>query len=235
MSIVIKKIKNQFIFYDKGIEINIEESFLNNLFSSDETHNVEWINNNKWVKKHYFRKGMMTFMNDTYLYRNLINTRSYREFEILNYLYKSSFNTCRPIMGWVSYNGIFYRANLITESIPAQTLSQYFTHEVSTGINERGKESLFQEIGKQIAKMHLLNIFHGDLNIHNILIKGDIINNDDIHVWILDFDKSEKKILTERNKTSNIDRLKRSFYKHEFLIETDYSKVLKGYESAINS
>ncbi len=235
MSTIVKKIKNQFIFYDKDVEINIEESFLNNLFSSDETRNVEWINNNKWVKKHYFRKGMMTFMNDLYLHRNLTNTRSYREFQILNYLNKSNFNTCRPIMGWVSYGTIFYKANLITENISAQTLSEYFNHEASKRINNKGKQSLFQEIGKQIGKMHLLNIFHGDLNIHNILIKGDILRNEDISIWILDFDKSKRKTLTERDRISNIERLKRSFQKHEFLNISCYLEILKGYDLIINS
>ena len=59
MNIIIKKINNQYIFYDKDIGINIEELFLNGDFTTDEVLNVQWINDNKWVKKHYFRKGLM--------------------------------------------------------------------------------------------------------------------------------------------------------------------------------
>ena len=33
--------------------------------------NVEWINDNKWVKKHYQRKGMMQIFNDLYLYTSI--------------------------------------------------------------------------------------------------------------------------------------------------------------------
>ena len=85
MKIVTKKIDNTLIFYDKDIEINIEELFRSGLFNSKDVKNVEWINNDKWVKKHYFRKGLMSFLNDKYLYTHLKNTRSFREFEILNW------------------------------------------------------------------------------------------------------------------------------------------------------
>ncbi|MBJ41106.1 MAG: hypothetical protein CMD84_02350 [Gammaproteobacteria bacterium] len=235
LNIITKKINDKFIFYDKDVKINIEELFLNDTFSSNETKNVEWINNNKWVKKHYFRKGMMAFMKDLYLYKTIKHTRSYREFEILNYLYKAGFNTCKPVMGWVSYGGIFYKANLITESIPAETLSEYYTHKVNSYIDNKQEEKLFIEIGKQIANMHLLNIFHGDLNMHNILVKGNIIKGEKICVWILDFDKSMKKKLTKKDRESNLKRMKLSLAKHEFLSVSSYSKILKGYDSIISS
>ena len=87
MNIIIKKINNQYIFYDKDIGINIEELFLNGDFTTDEVLNVQWINNNKWVKKHYFRKGLMSFLNDQYIIKKVQNTRSYKEFVIFSLLY----------------------------------------------------------------------------------------------------------------------------------------------------
>ena len=107
MNIIIKKINNQYIFYDKDIEINIEELFLNGNFATDEALNVQWINDDKWVKKHYFRKGLMSFLNDKYMIKKIENTRSYKEFAILNYLHKLEFNTCKPIMGWVTYRSSY--------------------------------------------------------------------------------------------------------------------------------
>ena len=47
MSIVTKKINNKVIFYDKDVGINIEELFSNNAFLTDESQNVEWINDGK--------------------------------------------------------------------------------------------------------------------------------------------------------------------------------------------
>jgi len=110
LKIITKKINNTVIFYDKDIEINIEDLFLSKVFKTNENTNVEWINNNTWVKKHYFRKGMMRFMSDNYLYKPLYETRSYKEFSLLNYLYHENFQTCRPIMGWVDYNSLSYKA-----------------------------------------------------------------------------------------------------------------------------
>ena len=124
MNIIIKKINNQYIFYDKDIGINIEELFLNGDFTTNEVLNVQWINDNKWVKKHYFRKGLMSCLNDKYVVGKVQNTRSYKEFAILNYLYKSNFNTCKPIIGWVTYTYLYYTANLITNSLPSYTLQE---------------------------------------------------------------------------------------------------------------
>ena len=88
MKIIVKKVNNTLIFYDKDIEINIEELFRSGFFDSSDVKNVEWINNETWVKKHYFRKGMMSFLGDKYLYSNLENTRSYREFHIFFFLFR---------------------------------------------------------------------------------------------------------------------------------------------------
>ena len=74
MKIITKKINNTLIFYDKDIEINIEELFRSGFFSSEDIKNVEWINEDKWVKKHYIRKGMMSFLKDKYLYVDIKNT-----------------------------------------------------------------------------------------------------------------------------------------------------------------
>jgi len=174
LSIVTKKINNKVIFYDKDVGINIEELFSNNAFLTDESQNVEWINDGKWVKKHYFRKGMMAFLNDWYLYNDVKSTRSYREFEILNYLHKYSFNTCKPLIGWVTYSGISYKANLVTEAIPGITLDELLIQQPMDYDKEiflkYERPELFKQIGIKVAEMHILGVYHGDLNINNIMI-----------------------------------------------------------------
>ncbi len=244
MNIITKKINSTLIFYDKDVEINIEELFSNNVFHSDETKNVEWINNNKWVKKHYMRKGKMSFLNDNYLYSCLKKTRSYREFEILNYLYKHEFDTCKPLVGWVTYNGIIYKANLVTEAIQAKPLDELLsllftglgvvdTSIFKGPIAKDERAALLKEIGIKVAKMHNLNVFHGDLNISNILVSRDSITNKKV-IWILDFDKSFVKDLQEKDRKSNLDRFYKSLIKNGYYLDSDYAQFEIGYHSTIN-
>ena len=219
MNIIIKKINNQYIFYDKDIGINIEELFLNGDFTTDEVLNVQWINNNKWVKKHYFRKGLMSFLNDQYIIKKVQNTRSYKEFAILNHLYKSNFSTCKPIMGWVTYNYFYYTANLITKSLPSFTLQRVL---LATNM----KDEWWKKIGIEIRKMHDLNIYHGDLNITNIMIDEETGS-----ISILDFDKSCFRKIKKHHIQSNLKRLKRSLIEMNFYNKLHYKKIIDGYKS----
>ena len=244
MNIITKKINNKTIFYDNDIGINIEELFSSNTFNTDESSNVEWINDKKWVKKHYFRKGAMSFLNDWYLYSSLRHTRSYREFEILNYLYRYKFNTCRPIVGWVTYSGLIYKANLVTESIQAKNLKDFLDllalddidlNKLNSPIIKYDRPELFKQIGIKVAHMHKLNIFHGDLNISNIMISDDSMNHGKLKIWILDFDKSLRKNLREKDRISNLHRFQNSLIKNKHYVRFDYETFLSSYFSTINS
>ena len=161
--IVIKKLDNKFIFNNKDDGKNLPQLMIEGKLDTRVKVNVEWINDNKWVKKHYQRKGMMQIFNDLYLYTSIKRTRSFREFEILNYLVISDFSTCKPLVGWVEYiGGILYRANLITENIPGMNFNDFLTSKDSI---ESILVRIYENIGSTIAKMHKLSIFHGDLNI----------------------------------------------------------------------
>ena len=239
MSIITKKIDNKIIFYDKDVGINIEELFSDGAFATDESKNVQWINDRKWVKKHYFRKGMMAFLNDWYLYNDIKSTRSYREFEILNYLHKYSFNTCKPLIGWTTYSGISYKANLVTEAIPALTLNELLIQKplnYEQGISLKyERPELFKQIGIKVAQMHILGVYHGDLNINNIMVSEDLSNKGNLKIWILDFDKSFRRYLTEGDRKSNLHRFQRSLIKNERYLPFDYETFLSSYFSTINA
>tara|TARA_X000001036_G_scaffold196630_1_gene185282 strand:- start:405 stop:1157 length:753 start_codon:yes stop_codon:yes gene_type:complete len=248
LKIITKKINNTLIFYDKDIEINIEELFRSGFFSSEDIKNVEWINEDKWVKKHYIRKGMMSFFKDKYLYVDIKNTRSFREFEILNYLHRNNFNTCRPILGWATYHGAIYRANLVTEAIQARTLKDLLDL-LATGLGvvpmdtfnshfvKYERPALFKKIGSYVAEMHNLNVFHGDLNVNNIMVSGVRNKNERVEqkIWIIDFDKSKKTSSTikESKRLSNIDRFERSLRKTNHFDHTSFTEFLEGYQSQI--
>ena len=137
--IVIKKLDNKFIFNNKNDDNNLPQLIIEGKLDTSAKVNVEWINDNKWVKKHYQRKGMMQIFNDLYLYSSIKRTRSFREFEILNYLVISDFSTCKPLIGWVEYIGeILYRANLITENIPGMNYFRSGGYGTISGIQLRG-------------------------------------------------------------------------------------------------
>ena len=170
---VIKKINNTIIFYERDNEKDIEQLFIDGFFDSDERENVKLINNEHWIKKHYFRKGLMKFLGDNYLFAKLQNTRSFQEYSILKYLVKKNFNTCKPIIGWVSSNMISYKANLVVEKIEeTKTLSATL---ISIYRGERDSSTIssgYYLLGKEVAKMHHHGVFHGDLNANNILVTG---------------------------------------------------------------
>ena len=233
MKIIVKKVNNTLIFYDKDIEINIEELFRSGFFDSTDVKNVEWINNEAWVKKHYFRKGMMSFLGDKYLYSILKNTRSYREFQILDYLHKHKFNTCKPVIGWATYNGATYTANLVTEAIKARTVKDLLDSSDIKYV----RNDIFRQIGAEVAKMHNLNVFHGDLNINNIMISDGPKNSmeEKAQIWIIDFDKSMKTGYPIRKsyRYSNVERLKRSLIKTDNYDDVSFKELLNSYQSLI--
>ena len=113
---IIKKIHNDIIFYDEDIDLDVNKVINDEVRNVNQTSNIKVINKENWIKKHFIRKGLMRFFGDKYTRPlfGLTATRSYAEFHILNFLYKHNFNTCKPIMGWITYqNFLVYRASLI--------------------------------------------------------------------------------------------------------------------------
>ena len=158
--------------------------------------------------------------------------------------HKYNFNTCKPLVGWVTYSGLLYKANLVTEAIPAITLCEFLAKIsadneddsfLNKTISKYERPQLFKEIGVKVAQMHRLNIFHGDLNINNIMISGDPINSGNAKIWILDFDKSLMKPLKEKDRKLNLNRFKKSLIKNKQYLRFDYETFLSSYFSVINS
>ena len=108
--------------------------------------------------------------------------------------------------------------------------SQFVDHE---------RPVLFKKIGIHVAEMHNLNVFHGDLNVNNIMVSGELNKNDmdEKKIWIIDFDKSKKKsfALKESERFSNINRFERSLRKTHHFENTCFMAFLEGYQSRINA
>jgi 3-deoxy-D-manno-octulosonic acid kinase len=99
------------------------------------------------------------------------------------------------------HDGLRYRADLLTRRIEgAQTLADRLA-QASLG------PVLAQRVGRTIARLHAANVWHADLNAHNILIDS----ND--AVWLIDFDRGRLRKPKLAWQQANLARLRRSLDK----------------------
>ena len=173
--------------------------------------------------RHYCRGGLFgKIVKDSYWFTGWENTRSYQEFMLLNRLSEAGVNVPKPIAARAVRIGLFYKADLLSEKIAdAQDLVAVLT-------NNSLSSDVYRTIGAQVAQMHVAQINHTDLNIHNILL--DSANK----VWIIDFDKCAQQAGGEW-KANNLARLKRSFIKEVgkrniHWQESEFTHLLAGYD-----
>lgn len=157
--------------------------------------------------RHYFRGGLFgKLVNDHYWFTHWHQTRSCKEFHLLQHLVKSDVNVPKPIAARAVKRTFCYQADILTQKIEgAEDL-------VSILQNQCLDTEIYQRIGQQVRLLHNANVNHTDLNIHNLLLDQ---NN---KVWIIDFDKCRQEPTRfESNlsawKKSNLNRLLRSFQK----------------------
>lgn len=96
--------------------------------------------------------------------------------------------------------------------------------------SRRPASSTWFEIGATIARFHQHQVYHHDLNIHNIM------QDDTGKIWLIDFDKCAIKT-GEGWKKQNLMRLLRSLRKEQQRVtdyqfeESDWQHLLEGYSS----
>lgn len=185
-------------------------------------------NSTPLVLRHYRRGGLIgRLLSDQYLYTGLDNCRSFLEFRLLSWMHKRRLPVPRPIAAHVYRSGLIYRADLILQQIEnARDLHQILC---TSGL----AESLWQEVGRTIAKMHLAQVYHHDLNIHNLML------DEQGKIWLIDFDRCEKRDGTTWW-NSNLARLKRSLEKEatrtqQYHYQPDnFTHLLNGYHQQLN-
>ena len=88
----------------------------------------------------------------------------------------------------------------------------------------------WQTLGRAIRQLHDHQVFHSDLNAHNLLI------DDQQHAWVIDFDKCRLRCGNEW-KAANLQRLLRSLRKEQQRCapfhwdESQWPLLLAGYEA----
>jgi len=152
--------------------------------------------------RHYHRGGLAARVSaDRYLWSGAARSRSFREFRLLAHLSESGLPVSAPVAARYVRDGISYRADLLTRRIAAaQTLAQRLAAAtLDTPLAER--------VGRTIARFHAAEVWHADLNAHNVLV-------DDEHVvWLIDFDRGRLRKPALAWQQANLKRLRRSFDK----------------------
>lgn len=193
-------------------------------------------NDAQYVLRHYYRGGLIgKWIKDHYLYLGYAKTRAYREFDLLSRLYELSLPVPTPVACRVQKSrGIYCTNDIIISRIEnADSVLNLLTKSCIT-------KALWEKIGLTIREFHDYNVYHHDLNIHNILLDS---NN---KVWLIDFDQGairgpirDSDQHSQRWKSQNIERLLRSFNKEasrqpRFMwCQDDWLALMSGYNKEI--
>ncbi len=149
------------------------------------------------VLRHYRRGGLIARISlDRYLWTGAARTRSFAEFDILDFLYGKGLPVPRPLAAAYWRCGLRYRAAIVTELIPeARTLAG--------SLDDCRPEA----IAGAIHAMHEAGVWHADLNAFNILI--DAAGK----TWLIDFDRGRRCVVDAARRQANLLRLRRSLAK----------------------
>ncbi|MBC3765900.1 3-deoxy-D-manno-octulosonic acid kinase [Neptunicella marina] len=178
------------------------------------------------VLRHYLRGGLIgKLIKDNYVFTGVENTRAWREFNLLVQMHQWNLPVPKPVAARIIHKGLYYRADIITRYV-AKSCDLY--HILKT---EALSEKQWFEVGKAIAKLHQHQVYHHDLNIHNLM------KDDQDVIWIIDFDKCAIKA-GQQWKQQNLQRLLRSLHKEKQRLaqfhwqESDWQHLIAGYQSA---
>jgi 3-deoxy-D-manno-octulosonic acid kinase len=179
----------------------------------------------EFVLRHYLRGGLVgKVVKDHYLNTGYQSSRAWREFKLLETLTTLNLPVPKPAAALFSAQGLFYTADIILHKIEhASDVHKHLTQRELTSDE-------WQTIGQTIALFHRHQVFHHDLNIHNIML------NKAGKCWLIDFDKCAVKD-GEDWKMANLERLKRSLIKeqsrenHYFFTHDGWDALLTAYRS----
>jgi hypothetical protein len=231
-SIVSHKFDNQYICYDSSIQPILQERILS-CFSSDEFRLNNKSNfldyNNGFIKKHFWRKGGMSILNDSYLYLGLNLSRPIKELKnyidfshILSNLsdtkITNTFEICSPIFSYINRKGIVYTGDIILSKIEGITLDKY--------ISDNNMDSKFySDLSFCFKTLFENGIFNIDMNLKNI-----IFNAKTQKISFIDFDKliiNLSKKGDEKMISSVLRKFKKSLRKFNLDKKFDWEEFTK--------
>ena len=180
-----------------------------------------------WALRHYRRGGLVgKLIHDRYLWLGSERTRAFAEWRLLQRLHEMGLPVPAPVAARYVRAGVTYRADLITEALPAvRTLAESI-------VGVQLLEETWGKVGATIAKFHRAGVQHADLNAHNILLGAGAA------VFILDFDRGrigergswERDVLARLRRS--LDKIRGQQINVQFA-ERDWQALLAGYGEVI--
>lgn len=179
----------------------------------------------KLVLRHYQRGGLVAKLTRTkYLWHGLAKTRAATELGLLDHLCQQQLPVCKPFAAQVLRRGLNYECSLLTHELTGATTMGSLLQSDSLTVEQ------WPLIGKLIRQMHELQVYHADLNAHNIMLAGN-------KAYLIDFDRGEQRSSGgDAWKAANLQRLHRSIVKlqrkYGFSFETAQWQALQSAYSA---
>jgi 3-deoxy-D-manno-octulosonic acid kinase len=173
-----------------------------------------------WVLRHYHRGGFPArFNRDLYLWTGLERSRPWREWRLLAGLYKEGLPVPQPVAAQVRPFGPFYRGDLITRRIPD-------SGSLAERLAADGAERIpWSELGRCLRRFHAKGVFHADLNAHNLLLDSSG------GIYLIDFDRGERRTQANAWQEANLERLCRSLRK----VSTDDAAAGRGWTALLDA
>jgi 3-deoxy-D-manno-octulosonic acid kinase len=178
------------------------------------------------ILRHYYRGGLVRhFSRDSFVWTGRDATRSFHEYRLLAELRDAGLPVPTPVAARYVRRGAVYTADLITETLASV--------EPLSGVLQNAPLSAgrWREIGMLVGRFHRANVFHADLNAHNIQVArgGDL--------FLLDFDRGRMMPGPGAWSERNLQRLRRSLRKINrndgaHFAESDWELLVEGYRVA---
>ncbi|TBR41751.1 3-deoxy-D-manno-octulosonic acid kinase [Marinomonas agarivorans] len=185
--------------------------------------------NGRFVIRQYLRGGLVSkFSHDRFFFMGAKRSRPYRELALLNYMQDQKLPAPIPVAGIYHRQGLSYTASIMTHLIPNAKELFHFLMPTEFDCREWPKIN-WHAIGSTIRRFHDAGIDHVDLNCHNIMLDKDN------RIWLIDFDKCQKRPPNKHWQRRNLNRLQRSFNKEALKHSTfqydeqDWNTLLEGY------
>jgi 3-deoxy-D-manno-octulosonic acid kinase len=183
----------------------------------------------QFVLRHYRRGGLIgRVIRDSYVFSGGDQTRSFREWRLLDKLAANNLRVPRPAAARYVRHGTFYTADIITVRIPdIVPLSRYIA-------DHDPDDAFWRSCGAAIREFHAAGVCHADMNAYNVQIDRDGL------LWLLDFDRGRLRQPGPWQQ-ANLARLHRSLKKIVGLDPrlnfraADWEQLLEGYFSASRS
>ena len=175
----------------------------------------------EWVLRHYRRGGFAARLSaDRYLWTGLGRSRPWREWRLLDFLYKAGLPVPQPVAARVLRTGLGYRGDLLTRRIrDAVSLAERLAGPAPGSVPWRA-------LGACIRRFHDAGVWHADLNAHNLLLDPQD------RVYLIDFDRSGRRAPGRGWQLANLARLHRSLAKLGPLVPArGWAELMDGYRS----